>query len=171
MGSGMVGHYATKCQKDGKAYIERVKGIEQGFNHLTEHKDMVVSLDRPFLLCQPLLPCTHRFTVDFMRLWLHFGSLSSHSVFVSVSQLFLTLITFFCHFDIVTMRLLALQSIGMMNYVTVHNFLLTASFQSFDCIPKWDESWDHIPPTENTLCKISSLTLWHSATIYENIQC
>ena len=34
---------ATKCVKDGKAYIERVPGSERGFEHLTKCEDMVVS--------------------------------------------------------------------------------------------------------------------------------
>ena len=33
----------TKSEKDSKMYIERVPGSEQGFEHLTKHKDMVVS--------------------------------------------------------------------------------------------------------------------------------
>jgi len=38
-----------------------------------------------------------------------------------------------------------------------------AHSHTFNCIPKQDGSWGHTPPTENTLCKISSLTLRHSA--------
>ena len=39
---------ATKCEqceKDDKAYIERVRESERGFKHLTEHEDMVISQD------------------------------------------------------------------------------------------------------------------------------
>jgi len=37
---------------------------------------------------------------------------------------------------------------------------------TFNCIPKQGGSWDHIPPTENMHCKISSLMLRHSAIIW-----
>ena len=33
---------ATKCEKDGKVYVERVQGTERDFQHLTEREDMVV---------------------------------------------------------------------------------------------------------------------------------
>ena len=33
----------TKCEKDGKAYAERVPESERGFKHLTERENMVVS--------------------------------------------------------------------------------------------------------------------------------
>ena len=33
----------TKCEKDGKAYAERVPESERGFKHLTKREDMVVS--------------------------------------------------------------------------------------------------------------------------------
>ena len=33
---------ATRCEKDGKVYVERVPGSERDFQHLTERKDMVV---------------------------------------------------------------------------------------------------------------------------------
>ena len=39
---------ATKCdqcEKDGKAYVERVRGMERGFEQLTECKDMFISQD------------------------------------------------------------------------------------------------------------------------------
>ena len=39
---------ATKreqCEKDGNAYIERVRGSERGFEHLTKCEDMVISQD------------------------------------------------------------------------------------------------------------------------------
>ena len=39
---GMVGH-VQQCEKDGKVYVERVPGSEQGFEHLTEREDMAVS--------------------------------------------------------------------------------------------------------------------------------
>ena len=41
----------TKCEKDGKLYVERVPESEQGFEHLTKRKDMVVSQDGHSLLC------------------------------------------------------------------------------------------------------------------------
>ena len=41
---------ATKCEKDGRAYNERVPESEQGLDHLTEHEDMVVSRDGHSLL-------------------------------------------------------------------------------------------------------------------------
>ena len=41
----------TKCEKDGKLYVERVPESEQGFEHLTKRKDMVVSQDGYSLLC------------------------------------------------------------------------------------------------------------------------
>ena len=43
---GTVGHV-----RDEKAYIERVRGSEQGFKHLTEGKDKVVSQDGHVFLC------------------------------------------------------------------------------------------------------------------------
>ena len=46
---------AAKCEKDGKVYIERVPENERGFEHLTEHKDIVVSQDGHFLFRQLLL--------------------------------------------------------------------------------------------------------------------
>ena len=33
----------TKCEMDGKVYIERVPGSERGFEHLNKCEDMVVS--------------------------------------------------------------------------------------------------------------------------------
>ena len=39
---GTVGH-VQQCEKDGKEYVERVPGSEQGFEHLTECEDMVIS--------------------------------------------------------------------------------------------------------------------------------
>ena len=51
---GTVGH-AQQCEKDGKVYVERVPGSEQGFEHLTKHKDIVVSRDDHSLLRQLLL--------------------------------------------------------------------------------------------------------------------
>ena len=53
---GMVSHVqlytaVTKCEKDGKLYVERVPESEQGFEHLTKRKDMVVSQDGHSLLC------------------------------------------------------------------------------------------------------------------------
>ena len=46
---------AAKCEKDGKVYVERVPGSERGFEHLTEHEDIVVSRDDHSLLRQLLL--------------------------------------------------------------------------------------------------------------------
>ena len=40
----------TKCEKDGKAYAERVPESERGFKHLTERENMVVSRDSHHLL-------------------------------------------------------------------------------------------------------------------------
>ena len=43
----------TKCEKGDKAYAERVHGVlesERGFEHLTEHENMVVSGDGHSLL-------------------------------------------------------------------------------------------------------------------------
>ena len=45
----------TKCEKDGKVYVERVPESERGFEHLTKREDMVVSRDRHSLLRSPLL--------------------------------------------------------------------------------------------------------------------
>ena len=36
---------ATKCEKNSKAHFERILESEHGFEHLTEHEDMVVSQD------------------------------------------------------------------------------------------------------------------------------
>ena len=33
----------TKCEKDGKAYVERLLESDRGFEHFTESEDMVVS--------------------------------------------------------------------------------------------------------------------------------
>ena len=33
----------TKCEKDGKTYVERVLESERDFEHLIEREDMVVS--------------------------------------------------------------------------------------------------------------------------------
>ena len=41
---------SAKCERDGKAYVERVPGSERGFEHLTKHKDMVVSHYGRFLV-------------------------------------------------------------------------------------------------------------------------
>ena len=41
---------ATKCEKDGKAYVKRVPESEQGFKHLTECEDEVISQDGHSLL-------------------------------------------------------------------------------------------------------------------------
>ena len=43
--------HATKCEKDGKMYNERVPESEQGLEYLNEHEDMVVSRDSHSLLC------------------------------------------------------------------------------------------------------------------------
>ena len=40
----------TKCEKDGKAYAERVLESERGFKYLTEREDMVASRDGHSLL-------------------------------------------------------------------------------------------------------------------------
>ena len=42
---------ATKCEKDGKVYVERGPGSERGFEHLTECEDTVVSRDGHSLFC------------------------------------------------------------------------------------------------------------------------
>ena len=46
---------AAKSEKDGKVYVKRVPENERGFEHLTEHKDIVVSQDGHFLFRQLLL--------------------------------------------------------------------------------------------------------------------
>jgi len=40
-----VAHAFEQCEKDGKAYVEGVRGSEQGFEHLNKHEesDMVIS--------------------------------------------------------------------------------------------------------------------------------
>ena len=43
--------HATKCEKDGKMYNERVPESEQGLEYLNEHEDMVISRDSHSLLC------------------------------------------------------------------------------------------------------------------------
>ena len=40
----------TKCEKDGKVYVERVPGSERDFEQLTEHEEIVVSRDGHSLL-------------------------------------------------------------------------------------------------------------------------
>ena len=40
----------TKCEKDGKAYVERLPESERGFEHLTKCEDMIVSRDCHSLL-------------------------------------------------------------------------------------------------------------------------
>ena len=42
---------ATKCEKNSKAHFERIPESEHGFEHLTEHEDMVVSQDGQAILC------------------------------------------------------------------------------------------------------------------------
>ena len=45
---------ATKCEQceDNKVYVERVRGSERGFEHLTKGEDVVVSQDSHVsLLC------------------------------------------------------------------------------------------------------------------------
>ena len=48
MGSGMVGHVQQSVRKMAKHTLKELKELNKVS---TERKDMVVSLDRPFLLC------------------------------------------------------------------------------------------------------------------------
>ena len=71
-----------QCEKDGKTYIERVRGSEQGFKHLTEREDTVVSQDGLALLCfashysslsySLILPQTSQGSGCILALCLHF---------------------------------------------------------------------------------------------------
>ena len=124
---------------DGKAYVERVQRSEEGFKHLTEGEDMVVSQDGHMLLCfasscssLPISPWTSRGSGCILVL-------SSFLFLRQSSRSFVfTLITIFCHFDIATMK-------------------MDVCVQATLCILKWDRSWSYTPtpPTENTLCKIT----------------
>ena len=93
----------------------------------------------------------------------------------SLSSFFLTCVTVF---DIATMSettsaASALEMIILCNYT---QRFVNRSFNcipkqdgclctnhTFNCILKRDRNWDHTPPTENTLCKISTLVLRHLA--------
>ena len=104
--------------------------------------------------------CTHRSWCDFMALWLHLRSV--FSVFTpGSSSFFLAPIT-------TTFAIWRRDNETANTATPLRNLrkciqLFGAFLSMTNCIPK---AWHHTPPTENTHCKISSLTLRRLAIIY-----
>ena len=57
---------ATKCEKNGKAYVERVPGSERGSEHLTEQEDMVFLRDGYFCFTSRCSLVLINLTMNFM---------------------------------------------------------------------------------------------------------
>ena len=117
------------------------------------------------LLCSSILPWTSQGSGWILVLCLAFMSVSS-SFFLTLIIVLLPL--WHCNNEIAS----AATALGMINlrkYTQLFLFIallngtdVCVQATPFNCIPKQDRSWGHTLPTDNTLCKISSLVLRHS---------
>ena len=143
-----VCHVQQSVRRIAKAHVERISGSEWGFEHLTKCENYGRFSRWPFfaslvaaVLYSSILPWTSRGSGC---------SLAPCSLFLHQSPSFF----FLAHITV-------LLSFWCCDNETASAAYLGCLFTShtLNCIPKWDRSWGYIPPTENALCKISSLTL------------
>ena len=153
----------TKCEQceDGKVYVERVRGSDRGFEHLTKG-DMIVSQDGHAFLCfasrcsslsySSILSRTSRGSGCILALCLCFSFCAS--LFLTRSHY--SFLPFWRRHDNETSAATALETINLRKCTQVF------VNRTFNCIPdvcaqatpliaflKQDRSWGHTPPTES----------------------
>ena len=160
-----------KCEKDGKAYIEKIQECDCSFDlHQTrgcgQFSTTICFLC--FASCCSSLSCLSFSTRTLQGCGCIYALCLRFRFHVSLLALSSSLVAQFLPFwhsdNEIAIAATALETINLCNYTQlfVTNCIpkqdgCLCTNHTFNCILKRDRNWEHTQPTENTLCEISTL--------------